>query len=83
MDNALSEELPYRAIKLFSYVGDTVLDPFVGSGTTMRVGLRLKRNVIGIDKEKKYCDIILDSSWFYQSSLFGDVKYEFVDLNGD
>ena len=78
-----SEELPYRAIKLFSYIGDTVLDPFVGSGTTMKVGLRLKRNVIGIDKEKKYCDIIRNGNWFYQSSLFGDVKYDFVDLTGD
>lgn len=78
-----SEELPYRAIKLFSYIGDTVLDPFVGSGTTMKVGLRLKRNIIGIDKEKKYCEMILKSNWFYQSSLFGDVKYDFMDLNGD
>ena len=78
-----SEELPYRAIKLFSYIGDTVLDPFAGSGTTMKVGLRLKRDVIGIDKEKKYCEMILKSNWFYQSSLFGDVKYDFMDLNGE
>ena len=34
---AFPEELPYRAIKLFSYVGETVLDPFAGSGTTMKI----------------------------------------------
>src|SRR3989338_4544207 len=34
---AFPEELPYRAIKLFSYVDETVLDPFAGSGTTMKI----------------------------------------------
>jgi site-specific DNA-methyltransferase (adenine-specific) len=41
--------LPYRIIKLFSYVGETVLDPFLGSGTTMKVAKDLKRNCIGIE----------------------------------
>jgi len=75
-----SEELPYRAIKLFSYIGDTVLDPFVGSGTTMKVGLRLRRSVVGIDKEKKYCDIIRNGNWFYQSSLSNDIEYIYEEL---
>ena len=43
---AFPEELPYRAIKLFSYVGETVLDPFLGSGTTMKVARQLGRNSI-------------------------------------
>ena len=43
------DELPRRLIKMFSFVGDTVLDPFVGSGTTVRVGLGLDRNVIGYE----------------------------------
>ncbi len=46
---AFPEELPYRLIKLFSYVGETVLDPFVGSGTTMKVANQLNRNSIGIE----------------------------------
>ncbi len=46
---AFPEELPYRIIKLFSYVGETVLDPFVGSGTTMKVARLLGRNSIGIE----------------------------------
>ena len=46
---AFPEQLPYRIIKLYSYVGETVLDPFSGSGTTMKVARLLKRNSIGIE----------------------------------
>ncbi len=46
---AFPEQLPYRIIKLYSYVGETVLDPFLGSGTTMKVARNLKRNSIGIE----------------------------------
>jgi len=50
-------ELPIRCIKLFSYVGDIVLDPFVGSGTTLIAAYLLKRKAIGIDISRKYCEI--------------------------
>ncbi len=46
---AFPEELPYRIISLFSYKGETVLDPFAGSGTTMKVASKLGRNSIGIE----------------------------------
>ncbi len=55
---AFPEELAYRAIKLFSYVGETVLDPFVGSGTTMKVARQLGRNSIGIEIKKSLIPII-------------------------
>ena len=55
---AFPEELPYRSIKLFSYVGETVLDPFVGSGTTMKVARQLSRNSIGIEIKKSLIPII-------------------------
>lgn len=55
---AFPEELPYRIIKLFSYVGETVLDPFVGSGTTMKVARQLGRNSIGIEIKKSLLPII-------------------------
>jgi len=55
---AFPEELPYRIIKLFSYVGETVLDPFVGSGTTMKVARALGRNSIGIEIKKSLIPII-------------------------
>jgi len=55
---AFPEELPYRIIKLFSYRGETVLDPFVGSGTTMKVARQLGRNSIGIEIKKSIIPII-------------------------
>lgn len=50
-------ELPYRCIKLFTFVGDTVLDPFVGSGSTLLACLQTARKGIGIDIDKKYCEL--------------------------
>lgn len=55
---AFPEELPYRAIKLFSYKGETVLDPFLGSGTTMKVARELGRNSVGIEIKKSIIPII-------------------------
>ena len=51
-------ELPKRCIKLFSFIGDTVLDPFMGSGTTMIETLANGRVGIGIEREEHYCDLI-------------------------
>jgi len=55
---AFPEELPYRVISLFSYLGETVLDPFVGSGTTMKVARLLGRNSIGIEIKESLIPVI-------------------------
>ena len=53
-------ELPKRCIKLFSFEGDVVLDPFVGSGTTMVEAINNNRFAVGIEKEKEYCKLTLN-----------------------
>ena len=50
-------ELPRRCIRLFSYVGDTVLDPFLGSGTTLLVCAELGRKGIGVEIDPVYCEV--------------------------
>ena len=54
------EELPRRLIRMFTFVGDTVLDPFLGSGTTVKAALELNRNVIGYELNEDFHDIIRD-----------------------
>lgn len=49
------EELPKRLIKMLSYTNATVLDPFAGSGTTLKVARDLGRNYIGFEIDNKYC----------------------------
>jgi len=53
-------ELPRRCIKLFSYVGDTILDPFLGSGTTLITSYLNNRKGIGIEVDKDYCNIVIE-----------------------
>jgi site-specific DNA-methyltransferase (adenine-specific) len=49
------EELPRRLIKLYSYPGDLVLDPFVGSGTTLVAAKRLGRSSVGVEINPAFC----------------------------
>ncbi|MBI4849637.1 MAG: thermonuclease family protein [Nitrospirae bacterium] len=52
------EELPKRLIKMFSFVGDTVLDPFLGSGTTCLAAKRLERQSVGYEINKDFLPVI-------------------------
>jgi site-specific DNA-methyltransferase (adenine-specific) len=53
-------ELPSRCIQLFSYKGDVVLDPFLGSGTTLLAAMQHKRVGIGVDIDADYCELAKD-----------------------
>lgn len=72
------EELPRRLIKMFSFVGNTVLDPFLGSGTTVKVALELGRNAIGYEINKEFKDLILKKI-SSQNSLFENYIIEIVE----
>lgn len=73
------EELPHRLIKMFSFVGETVFDPFMGSGTTALAARNLKRNSIGYE-------INPDFTKYYKqkvetSSLFNDYTCMYKEDN--
>ncbi len=63
------EELPKRLIKMYTFVGDTVLDPFLGSGTTIKVALNLSRNAIGYEINESFLDIVKEKLGLKQSLL--------------
>ena len=68
------EELPYRIIRMFSYIGDTVLDPFLGSGTTLKVAKSLFRNGIGYELNNDYERIINNKIENCKPGLFRDYQ---------
>jgi len=86
---AFPDELVYRLIKLFSYYGETVLDPFLGSGTTMKIAKELGRNSIGFEIIKDLESIIRKKTNFgneFDNNIFEVIdrdkgKYRFVTLD--
>lgn len=57
---AFPMEIPYRVINMFSQKGDTVLDPFLGTGTTLQAALLLGRNSIGYEIDNSFSNVIND-----------------------
>ena len=53
------EDLVRRIVRMFSYEGDTVLDPFLGSGTTVKVARELNREAFGYEREPQYKAVIM------------------------
>ncbi|MBI3631203.1 MAG: site-specific DNA-methyltransferase [Candidatus Sungbacteria bacterium] len=75
----LPEELPSRLIKMFSFAGEVVVDPFLGSGTTARAARALGRNSLGYEINKEFLSLIKEKIGVDSSSLFGDKDaFEFV-----
>ena len=79
------EELPKRLIKMFSFVGDTVLDPFLGSGTTFLAAKKLNRNSVGYEMNPEFIPYIEKKLEINQGDIFNS-DYSFIkqkELNVD
>lgn len=71
------EELPRRLIKMFSFIGETVLDPFAGSGTTSLAAKNLDRNSIGFEINSDFIPVIKEKLEAHQTDTNG-TTYEFL-----
>ena len=77
---AFPEEIPRRLIRMFSIIGDTVLDPFLGTGTTSKVATELKRNSIGYEIDKNLKPIIEKRLNAKQRTLSGyEIEVKFIE----
>ena len=72
------EELPKRLIKMFSFVGDTILDPFLGSGTTSLAAKNLHRNSIGYEINEYFLPTIKEKLGLRQRTIFQDETFEII-----
>lgn len=72
------EELPRRLIKMFAFVGDTVLDPFAGSGTTNLAARNLGRNSIGYEINHEFIPIIKQKLETNQRDIY-ETSFEFLN----
>jgi DNA modification methylase len=73
-------ELATRLVRMFSFTGDTVLDPFCGSGTTMVAALRNGRNSIGLDIDPEYCRMAARYIKAETAELFAEDKLIFEKI---
>lgn len=72
------EELPKRLIKMFSFVGDTILDPFLGSGTTSVTAKNLERNSVGYEINEEYLNVIEQKLGIKQQELSENAIFEII-----
>lgn len=73
------EELPKRCMKMFSWVGALVYDPFIGSGTTAKVAVMNNRNYVGSDISNEYCESARSRVWTVESSTTSSATAGDVD----
>ncbi len=77
------EEVPRRLIKMFSFVNDTVLDPFLGSGTTSLAAKNLERNSIGYEINPHYISIIKGKLGLKDKGFFDKFNFELAQNRED
>lgn len=73
---AYPEEIPYRLIRMFSVKGDTVLDPFLGTGTTSKAAAENQRNSIGYEIDKELKPVIKKAIEAKQKNLMEEYQKE-------
>lgn len=73
-------QLAVRLVRMFSFVGDTVLDPFCGSGTTLVAALRNDLSGIGIDIDPEYCRMAAQYLKAEQNDLFRETQLSFEKI---
>ncbi len=71
-------ELARRVVRMFSFVGDSVVDPFVGTGTTMLAAMKCERNSIGIEIEPKYAKMAARRLMSEKDDLFSTRHIEYI-----
>jgi modification methylase len=71
-------ELAHRLVRMFSFQGDTVLDPFCGTGTTMLAAIKTGRSSIGVEIDRAYCQMALRRLERETRSLFSGVEVTFT-----
>lgn len=71
-------ELAYRLVRMFSFWGDTVVDPFCGTGTTMMAAMKAGRNSIGIEIDPEYCKMTEERLREKNSNIFSSSNLEFI-----
>lgn len=75
---AFPEEIPYRLIRMFSIIGDTILDPFLGTGTTTSAAIKLNRNSIGYEIDEDLLPIIKEKVGVTQKMLTSNYLVEVI-----
>ena len=72
------EELPKRLIRMYSFAGDTILDPFLGSGTTSLAAKHLSRNSVGYEINEEFLPVIKNKLELTKTTIFQNIKFEIV-----
>ena len=75
------EEVPGRLIKMFSFANDTVLDPFLGSGTTSLAARKLERSSVGYEVNPDFVPLIEEKLGIHQQTIFGEADFEIIRQN--
>ena len=76
-------ELAYRLVRMFSFTGDVVLDPFAGTATTVLACMKSARNSVGVEIDAAYCRMAARRMLQEQQSMFSTARVQFEKVTED